>query len=93
VTIPSGWNQLTVVREPDKVAFYLNGQSIGTAKYSGITPYPSAPLSFGALESCCNYYGWMDDVVLYNRALTATEIEQLVSSQEVRETRSIYSRK
>lgn len=77
VTIKSGWNQLAVVKDVDKVAFYLNGRSIGTAKYKGITPYPSAPLSFGALESCCNYYGWMDYVVLYNRALTAAEVEQL----------------
>lgn len=79
VTIPSGWNQLTVVREQKQVAFYLNGQSVGVAAYSKGTPYPGAPLSFGALEQCCNYYGWMDDVVLYDRALTAQEVQELAT--------------
>jgi hypothetical protein len=79
VSIPSGWNQLTVVRHASDVVFYLNGQSIGTVPYAGITPYPSAPLSFGALEPCCNYSGLINDVVLYRRALTATQVQKLAT--------------
>jgi Concanavalin A-like lectin/glucanases superfamily len=79
VAFPSGWNQLTVVwkKKPGTVSFYLNGESIGTDSYGGIIPYPSANLVFGYAEPGLNYTGLLDNVVIYKRALSATQVVDL----------------
>lgn len=85
VAFPSGWNQLTVVwtKYPGAVSFYLNGQSIGTDSYGGIIPYPSADLIFGSAESGLGYNGLLDYVAIYNRALTAKQVQDLARPQHM----------
>ena len=89
VAEPTGWNQLTIVRDHTTVNFYLNGTSIGSAGYGGTIPDPSADLVFGTQESCCTYRGLLDDIVIYNNALSAQEVLTLVNAGPVPEPASI----
>lgn len=79
---PSGWNQLTVVNGGGQVTFYLNGQNIGSDAYGGGFPDPGANLSFGYLEPCCQYSGLMQDVGLWDRALSPGEVALLASGSQ-----------
>jgi len=79
VTLAEDWNQFTLVRDGDLYSFYLNGHSIGTQVSSAAFPDPTAPLRFGFAEPGHDFLGYMDDVVLYNRALTASEVQVLAA--------------
>lgn len=79
VTLPLGWNQLTVVVDTSAVDFYLNGLPIGVAALPSYVLQPSAPLVFGQAESL-NFNGLMNDVAIFGRALSAPEVAALVSS-------------
>ena len=75
IALPTGWNQLTVVVTASNVLFYLNGQLIGSPSLSGTyVCNPSANLIFGQAESPFRFDGLMNDVALYNRALSAQEV-------------------
>ncbi len=83
LTLPSGWNQFTLVRNGNDYSFYLNGANIGNPTSSTTFPNPSAHLLFGQAEPAFNNFrGLMDDVVMYNRALSATEVYELASTPE-----------
>lgn len=78
--IPAGWNQLSVVvNNVDRsVSFYLNGGSIGVR---GLEPYvlrPTSDLVFGFAEPGLFYDGLLNNVAIYNRALTSSEVHDLV---------------
>jgi hypothetical protein len=81
VTIPSGWNQLTVTVDNNSslVDFYLNGLSIGAADLPGYVLQPSAPLIFGAAEPGLSYSGLLNNVAIYDRALTPQEVSELAN--------------
>jgi len=79
VPISSGWNQFTLVKDIDGFSFWLNGNAIGKAAYKGIIPNPQADLVFGYSEPCCQYGGYLQDVVIYNRPLSAREVTIVAS--------------
>jgi hypothetical protein len=71
------WNHVAVVRDGSQVAVYLNGKEspeIQSNAVSGRLP-EGIRLSFGGgADSPFNLEGKLDDVSLYQRALTAKEI-------------------
>ena len=71
------WNYLTVVRDGTSVSFYKNGFQIGTTQ---TLPFNNALFlsTFGSY-SINTYFTTMvlDDVRIYNRALSAAEVQQL----------------
>ncbi|MEK6702335.1 MAG: LamG-like jellyroll fold domain-containing protein, partial [Planctomycetota bacterium] len=75
VPFPTGWNQLTVVIDNGAgvVSFYLNASPIGTAGLSNYVLQTQAQLVFGFAESGLGYYGLLNNVTIYNRALSAQE--------------------
>ena len=79
--IPAGWNQLTVVVDNtgSSVTFYLNGQQIGSDSLPPYVLETDAPLVFGEVEGL-TFTGLMNDVTIYNRALSAQEVLTLVDS-------------
>lgn len=77
---PTGWNQLTIVKTPSAVSFYLNGTSIGSAGYTGQIPDPVANLVFGTQESCCSYGGYLDDIWIDNTAYSAARVQEVVQN-------------
>jgi hypothetical protein len=90
VSLTNGWNQLTFVKDDSSYSFFLNGNSIGGGAFSGTFPDPTAPLIFGQAESGFNFDGLMDDVVLYNRALSGSEIQTLATASTVPIPASIW---
>ena len=81
VPISSGWNQFTFVKNGNDYGFYLNGINIGHQTFNGTFPDPVSNLIFGYAEPGHLFSGLMDDVVLYNRALTDEEIADLVDDK------------
>jgi hypothetical protein len=79
VALSSEWNQLTLVKDNSSYSFYLNGNNIGNNTFAGTFPDPNAPLMFGQAEGSFKFDGLMDDVVLYNRALTESEVQTLAT--------------
>ncbi len=74
------WNFFTVVRTPSSLQLYLNGQAAGTL--TGLLPYDkptSTPFIIGNnhLPNDSHVQGKMDDIGIWNRALTQTEITTL----------------
>lgn len=76
---PRGWNHLALVRRADKLEFYVNGLNIDTLTYGGIIPNPPADLVLGYAEPCCQYAGALDEVTIYNRALSVAEVGVLAA--------------
>jgi hypothetical protein len=73
------WNHIVVTYNGSTVFFYINGQASGSAAFALSTTLGSLRLgkwiSGGSGESPFN--GYMDDVRIYNRALSASEVSQL----------------
>lgn len=78
VAFPTGWNQFTVTDDSGLVTFYLNGNSIGAASLGSYVLRPSAPLIFGYAEGL-TYNGLMNNVVIYDRGLSSSEVKQLAT--------------
>ncbi len=80
------WYHVTAVRNSGTISVYLNGALKQTATEGTQTPsYPIEPIA-GAMAFASMtpprynpYAGKMDEIRIYNRALTATEIAQLAS--------------
>ncbi len=84
VSVPQGsWHHVAATFNSGLVTFYLDGTAIGTAT----SPYQSIrsstqPLYIGVryipeMGYGTYFYGAMDDVRIYNRALSAAEVQQL----------------
>jgi hypothetical protein len=80
----SQWNNLAVVKAGDEYSFYLNGAPIGSQTFGGAFPHPTAPLTLGSAEGL-TYSGLLDEIVLYNRALSPAEVGQLAGVAAVPE--------
>lgn len=88
--VPGQWTMLTFVYDDtnDRVRFYTNGvmqQNIANA--NSLLGNQTSDLWIGRQNYGANYYyhtGGMDEVRIYNRALTDTEVASLYSSGSVR---------
>jgi hypothetical protein len=77
VPITPGWHQFTVTDSGGNYNFYLDGSNIGSTSFGGAFPAPSAPLEFGFADGGAPFPGLLEDVVLYNVALTPGEVSAL----------------
>jgi len=79
--LPGGWNQLTVVIDNtgSSITFYLNGLPIGTDTLLPYVLETNAPLVFGQAEGL-TYEGLMNDVAIYDRALSPADVTKLYSA-------------
>jgi hypothetical protein len=80
-SIPTGsWVQITIVKSGSNFTYYQNGYSVTTASNSGSTV--SHTFFIGGdpgFPSDGTFSGSIDDVRVYSRALSATEVKQLYS--------------
>ena len=80
VALPSGWNQFTLVSNGGSYSYYLNGVDIGDVSNAiSSLPAPAAPLTFGFVEGGLGFGGLMQDVTLYNVALSPNQVGVLAS--------------
>jgi parallel beta-helix repeat protein len=75
------WAHLALTYDGITVRYYLNGTEVYTAQASGGLSKTHYPWQIGANGKNNNYFkGLIDDVRIYDRALSAAEIEELANS-------------
>jgi|GEM_PF-1259719 len=73
------WHQLAFVRAAGFLYIYLNGVQIGSGAVSGSLPNPVSPVRIGKFDydgGCCLLNGTLDELRIWNRSLSAAEIQQ-----------------
>src|SRR5262249_19735466 len=63
-----------VTRLGEAFTFYVDGNSLGSAQYDVFVPNASYPLTIGQAEGLGYLDGRIDDVQIYNVALTQDEV-------------------
>ncbi len=86
ITLNQNWNHLVVIYKADTVSQFLNGDKLTSLPSN----YISENLSFGNLNFGKQlgtfqefYQGFLDDIAIYNRALTQEEITALYTGTPV----------
>jgi len=78
------WNHVVLVRERNKVSIYLNGNAEPEIQRTlpAISPAEQPQFYFGGRsDNTDNWEGRLDEIAVFDRALTATEVEHLSLSQ------------
>ena len=82
------WIQFTWVSNGSTFSFYKNGVSIESGNIAGTTSQTDAQSTLGIgrpnNSSCCEFDGKVGGVLVYNAALTATEVLQNYNAQKNR---------
>lgn len=79
------WYHLSVVRDGNNYFIYINGEEVNSSIDTRGIPNPNAALIFGDAESQHterNFRGALDDIRIYNRALSSDEILDLYTIAE-----------
>ena len=98
----NAWDQWTVVMDNVGMTFYLNGQSIGSQTGTTATTVAGTQLGLGVISSPggavpytdanVGYLdGYLDDVRIYNRALSTNEVAQLYAIESPPESLPIIN--
>ena len=71
------WLHACIIRRYNSLLYYVNGAYIGSNSIPSISP-PSNTMFFASgAPQYENLNGLLDDIAIYNRALTAAEVQQL----------------
>ena len=75
------WHHVAVTRSNSVVVFYVDGTAYPAAAYNPTFTFTST-IGIGVANNLAyNFYGSMDEVAVYNRALTATEIQTIYNAR------------
>ena len=77
------WYHMVAVRGSNYIQLYINGQFIGSSNANFAQNYVSNPVIFGSSGNASwdgRFYGTLDELSLYNRALSSNEIAQLYNA-------------
>jgi hypothetical protein len=74
------WYHIALTRSGPAWTFYVNGAAIGTDPSSAVVPSMSQPLTIGNAEGNFYFNGLLDEVSIYNRALSSNEIAAIYSA-------------
>jgi hypothetical protein len=83
----TNWYHVVVTRSGTTVTFYIDGASSGTATLNGALSTSNNPVIIGADyagAAAAFFNGLIDDVRIYNRTLSSTEVKQLSQLGTVR---------
>jgi WD40 repeat protein/tRNA A-37 threonylcarbamoyl transferase component Bud32 len=69
------WYHLAVTRSRGTFTIYANGVPVGSEKDDIIIPNPDAPLTIGQAENLGFFSGLIDEVAIFNRALSPEEVK------------------
>ena len=81
--VTNAWYHIAGVRGPSTVQIYVNGALAGSASVGFAQDYGTLPLYFGTSGQSYwdhKFNGLLDEVSLYNRALTAAEISSIYTA-------------
>src|SRR5262249_51021586 len=68
------WYHLAVTRSRGTFTIYVNGAPVASEKVEMIIPNPDAPLTIGQAHGIGFFSGLIDEVAIYDRALSPTEL-------------------
>lgn len=74
------WYHLAVVRSGSTYTIFINGSPGGSATNANAIPAPNAPLTIGQAESLGFMNGILDEISVYNRALSQAELQAIASA-------------
>ena len=74
------WTHLAGTFETGTYKFYINGQLVATSTGQPLGATNSAPLKIGGSGDCALFGGLLDEVSIYNRALSASEIAAIYNA-------------
>ena len=77
----SNWMSVIGVYSNETWSLYLNGNLVVTNSINYFFPDVNTPLVFGNSGDWGGFYGKLDDIGIWNRALTPCEIQDLYNSQ------------
>ncbi|MBI4441515.1 hypothetical protein HY639_05080 [Candidatus Woesearchaeota archaeon] len=78
--IQGRWHHLAVTRSGSTFTFYADGQQIGVATDSRPLPMPKVQLRIGAASSTSLFKGGLDEVDIYNNALSGEQIRDIATT-------------
>jgi hypothetical protein len=76
-----GWRHVAVTFHDREFLLYIDGKQIGIRELEVVPPPAKAALTFGVSPQG-GMDGWLDDVRIYHRALTQSEMEALAAGRE-----------
>jgi hypothetical protein len=71
------WYHIALTRQGTTFTYFLNGSSLSTVSSSLSIPVAAAPLTIGKAEGGFYFNGLLDEVRIYNRTLSAAEIQAI----------------
>jgi hypothetical protein len=71
------WYHLAVTREGSTYTFFVNGSAISSSSDSHAVPDANGPVTLGQAEGLFFFNGLLDEVSIYNRALSAGEVSAI----------------
>lgn len=78
--VSNRWYHVAVTRSGSLFSFYLDGSLNSTATSTVAVPNANAPLTIGQAESLAYLAGYEDEISIYNRALTAGEVQSIYNA-------------
>jgi hypothetical protein len=79
--LPFVWYHVAATMSGNQATVYINGVQDGVATRTGTAVTTADPLTFGYAGFHTRYPGVLDDVRIYNRALSATEVAALAAGR------------
>ena len=81
-TVSTAWTHVAATYEAGVMKLFVNGQEVASKGVSGGNlPASSANIVIGSQDNPSNYFdGLIDEVVIYNSRLTASEIQNLMTN-------------
>lgn len=83
------WHHLAITRDVSLYTIFVDGVPVDSAVNTSIIPNPSALLTIGQAEHIGFMNGLLDEVTIYNRALTQGEIQSIVSAGSAGKCKSL----
>ena len=82
--VPGEWSHVVAVHDGAEDIIYINGEKANSKAVSGTLKAASAPFGLGwnPIDNGNNMVGSLDDVIVFNRALSATEVTDLYNAQK-----------
>jgi hypothetical protein len=75
----TNWHYLAVTKSGSSVVFYVDGVAYPAAAYNPGFTF-STPADIGGLRTNYSFYGTIDELAVYNRALTASEVQGIYNA-------------
>ena len=85
------WYHLAITRQAATFTIFINGLQVASAVNTDIIPNADAPLTIGQAEELGFMNGWLDEVTIYNRALSSAELRAIAAAGEAGKCKALSS--